>query len=62
MSKKKEDLRLKNSEGYLPLIHCPGEAQADFGIADFDENGRYYQEAKYIVISFHYSNGVAISN
>lgn len=57
VSKKKEDLRLKNIEGYLPLIHHPGEAQVDFGTADFYENGRYYQEAKYLVLSFPYSNG-----
>lgn len=56
MSQKKEDLRLKNTEGYLPLIHYPGEAQVDFGTADFYENGRHYQEAKYLVLSFTYSN------
>ena len=54
---KKEELRLDKKEGYLPLIHHPGEAQADFGTADFYENGRLHKEAKYLVISFPYSNG-----
>ncbi len=44
-------------EGYLPLEHHPGEAQADFGYADFYENGRLYHETKYLVLSFPYSNG-----
>ncbi len=54
---KKEEMRLKQQEGYLPLIHRPGESQADFGHADFYENGRLYHEAKYFVLSFPYSNG-----
>lgn len=42
-------------EQYGELIWHPGEAQADFGEADFYENGvkvRYY----YLVLSFPYSN------
>lgn len=54
---KKKELRLKKQEGYLPLEHHPGEAQADFGYADFYENGRLHHEAKYLVLSFPYSNG-----
>ena len=54
---KKKELRLKKQEGYLPLEHHPGEAQADFGAADFYENGRLYHGAKYLVLSFPYSNG-----
>ena len=54
---KKKELRLKKKEGYLPLIHHPGEAQADFGTADFYENGKLHHEAKYLVLSFPYSNG-----
>lgn len=54
---KKKELRLKQQEGYLPLIHKPGEAQADFGHADFYENGRLHHESKYLVLSFPYSNG-----
>lgn len=54
---KKQELRLKKQEGYLPLEHHPGEAQADFGYADFYENGRLHPEAKYLVLSFPHSNG-----
>lgn len=57
VAEKKKDLNLKQKEGYLPLKHLPGEAQADFGYADFYENGKLYHEAKYLVLSFPYSNG-----
>ena len=57
VSEKKKELRLKKQEGYLPLEHHPGEAQADFGYADFYENGKLHHEAKYLVLSFPYSNG-----
>lgn len=54
---KKAELRLSPQEGYIPLIHRPGEAQADFGTADFYENGHHYRERKYLVLSFPFSNG-----
>lgn len=57
VAKKKEKLRLKKTEGYIPLVHHPGEAQADFGFADFYENGKLHHEAKYLVLSFPFSNG-----
>lgn len=57
VKREKEVLRLKKSTGHLPLEHRPGEAQADFGTADFYENGRLYKEAKYLVLSFPFSNG-----
>ena len=41
--------------GFLPLEHHPGEAQADFGIADFYENGTRLT-GKYLQLSFPYSN------
>ena len=56
VSKKKEELKLTKSEGYIPLIHFPGEAQADFGTADFYENDKLHHEAKYLVLSFPCSN------
>ena len=56
VSAKKVELRLKNNKDYLPLIHRPGEAQADFGMTCFYENGKYY-EGKHLVLSFPYSNG-----
>lgn len=57
VAEKKKELHLKRKEGYLPLKHHPGEAQADFGCADFYENGKLHHEAKYLVLSFPYSNG-----
>ena len=54
---KKKELQLGQKTGYLPLIHSPGEAQADFGTADFYENGKCCREAKYLVLSFPFSNG-----
>jgi len=41
--------------GFLPLEHRPGEAQVDFGTADFYENGKRLT-GKYLEISFPYSN------
>lgn len=43
------------SKGALPLDHIPGEAQVDFGSADFIENGTRYS-GKYLVLTFPYSN------
>ena len=57
VKQKKEELRLKRTDGYLPLEHHPGESQADFGTADFYENGKLHHEAKYLVLSFPFSNG-----
>ena len=54
---RKTQLNLRKKEGYIPLIHYPGEAQADFGTADFYENGRYVEKGKYLVVSFPHSNG-----
>lgn len=42
-------------EAFLPLVHKPGEAQVDFGKAEFVENGtRYY--GFFLNVSFPYSN------
>ena len=57
VSAKKKELKLKRSEDYIPLIHRPGEAQADFGFTAFYENGRFHEKGKYFVLSFPYSNG-----
>ena len=57
VKQKKEELRLKRTDGYIPLVHRPSEGQADFGTADFYENSRLHHEAKYLVLSFPYSNG-----
>jgi len=42
-------------DGFLPLEHKPGEAQADFGTAEFYENGKK-RTGKYLEVSFPYSN------
>lgn len=55
VSTRKKDLNLGRKEGYIPLIHHPGEAQCDFGAADFYEGGKRHS-GKYFVISFPYSN------
>lgn len=52
---RKEMLNLKRNEGFLPLEHHPGEAQADFGSAEFYEGGRLIS-GKYLVLSFPWSN------
>ena len=57
VSLKKKELNLKKNENYLPLIHHPGEGQADFGYTAFYENGRYHEKGKHLVLSFPYSNG-----
>lgn len=57
VKEKKADLKLKQKEGYIPLVHHFGEAQADFGTADFYENGKLHAESKYLVLSFPCSNG-----
>lgn len=53
---RKSQLHLDNQKGYLPLVHYPGEGQADFGAAQFYENSRCH-DGKYLVLSFPYSNG-----
>jgi transposase len=45
-----------NTEGFLPLEHPPGEAQADFGEARFVENGITY-DGYYLNLSYPHSNG-----
>lgn len=57
VSARKKELNLCREPGSIPLCHRPGEAQADFGFADFYENGRYHKNGKYLVLSFPYSNG-----
>ena len=55
VSEKKKELKLGRKEGFIPLIHHPGEAQGDFGGADFYEAGKQYS-GKYFVMSFPFSN------
>jgi transposase len=55
VSKKRKEIFGNNDDFYLPLEHKPGEAQIDFGDADFIENGKRYR-GKYLNVSFPYSN------
>ncbi len=55
VSKRKKEIDL-TVEGYLPLEHPPGEAQIDFGAAQFIEKGVLY-DGHYLNLSFPYSNG-----
>lgn len=51
-------VRLKKKEEpdfFIPLQHAPGEAQLDFGQADFIEEGTLYP-GHYLNLSFPYSN------
>ena len=52
---RKSQMHLDSKKSYLPLIHYPGEAQADFGAAQFFENSLSH-EGKYLVLSFPFSN------
>ena len=54
VSKRKKEIFGKQ-EGYLPLEHIPGEAQVDFGDAEYYENGKHYG-GKYLNLSFPHSN------
>lgn len=45
-----------STDGFLPLEHPPGEAQADFGEARFIENGTTY-DGYYFNMSYPHSNG-----
>ena len=57
VAEKKKLLKQDTPNGFLPLLHKPGEAQADFGTADFYEGETLYRDAKYLVLSFPHSNG-----
>lgn len=46
----------QSRRGFLPLEHIPGEAQVDFGEADFIENGKRFSGA-FLTLSLPHSNG-----
>jgi len=54
VAEKKKGL-YENKQSFLPLAHKPGEAQIDFGKAEFVENGKNYY-GSYLNVSFPYSN------
>lgn len=52
---RKKEIFGSQSSGYLPLEHPPGEAQVDFGAAQFYERG-VLRNGKYLEVTFPYSN------
>lgn len=52
----RKKLMYGDEEGSIPLYHPGGEAQADFGQAEFYENGMWFK-GYYVTASFPYSNG-----
>jgi transposase len=52
---KHKELFSGSKDGFLPLEHHPGESQADFGAAEFYENGMKFT-GKYLELSFPQSN------
>lgn len=54
VSQRKKEI-FSQKAGYLPLEHIAGEAQGDFGDAQYYENGQLYS-GKYLNLSFPYSN------
>ncbi len=55
VAKKKRDI-YGSHDGYIPLDHPVGEAQVDFGKAEFVENGTRF-DGSYVAMSFPNSNG-----
>jgi transposase len=55
VQKRKKEIYGTQNDGYLPLDHKPGEAQCDFGSADYYENDTLY-EGHHLNISFPQSN------
>jgi len=55
VSRKKKEIYGEQDRFYMPLVHIPGEAQVDFGEADFfDKNVRC--TGHYLNVSFPHSN------
>lgn len=52
----KQQMRLNQQIGYDRLTWHPGEAQGDFGEADFIESDETVRRYKYFVLSFPFSN------
>ncbi len=52
---KKKEIYKTGTKSYLPLIHEAGEAQVDFGNADFYERGILYN-GNYLNLSYPFSN------
>ena len=55
VKEKKKEMNMTGVQGNIPLEHAAGEAQADFGAADYYERGLRHS-GKYFVLDFPYSN------
>jgi len=55
VKRKKKEIYSTEPDFFIPLQHVPGEAQVDFGQADFIEKGIIYR-GHYLNLSFPYSN------
>lgn len=55
VQKRKKEIFGSVSDGYIPLEHNPGEAQCDFGSADYYENGTLVK-GHHLNLSFPHSN------
>ena len=56
VTERKREMGTKKEDGFIPIIHKPGSAQADFGTADIIIDDMKITKAKYLVLSFPYSN------
>jgi len=55
VQKRKKEIFSTQNDGYIPLEHSPGEAQCDFGGADYYENDAHV-EGHHLNLSFPQSN------
>jgi transposase len=53
---RKKDRMRKYKESFLPLVHPPGQAQADFGAFKYYDVSDRPQEGHSLIVSFPYSN------
>lgn len=56
VAERKKTLYSQETQFYMPLEHIPGEAQVDFGEADFYEGNQLFN-GYYLNLSFPHSNG-----
>ncbi len=60
VTERKREMGIKKESGFIPIIHKPGSAQVDFGTADFIIDNVRLHKAKYLVLSFPYSNAAYV--
>jgi len=52
---RRKEIYKGSNDCFVKLKHIPGEAQVDFGAAEFYESGKWY-DGKYLAVSFPHSN------